>query len=284
MVFGRLQSQWSQRFDVFPHVPLTDLIEVERSEVDNEAAWRWYLSTTVDFTICERETRKPLASVEFDGIGGGLSRNGQYIPSRIPQDDPKRGIKLLQKIRWAERVSYPLVVVSYQEAPVLSNTDHLTILDGVIGAMLARYHERDVLDRVLEDLDLSQRTDAARDDLIMNAVSDAHVLSQLEFNPLYDAAERIKFELSDRARNAEVETSAVMFDPALPDAFEERFDAIARAERIGCRVTVRGCSREPISQLVWIRNVSCSGIPLLTLPQSIAEYLTIREALSVLDG
>ena len=147
-IFERLDTWWSDRFFVAPLLPLTKLFDIASDEVSCEQ-WRFYLNTDVDFTICEKGTLRPIASIEFDGLGGGFSRDGRYIPERTPREDPQRGPKLLLKLRIAEDVDFPFLVVSYPETLVLAGGEYLTILDGIVAQLVGEHYFQDKLDEFL---------------------------------------------------------------------------------------------------------------------------------------
>jgi hypothetical protein len=97
---------------------------------------RFFYSTNVDYTFADLSD-PPLFSVEFDGIGGGYSRNGEYVAVR-ETEDPNRPWKMGFKLRSAQRASYPLLVVSFDEVVTLDAEDELTLLDAIIGQFLAQ--------------------------------------------------------------------------------------------------------------------------------------------------
>src|SRR5262249_8879681 len=97
---------------------------------------RFFYATNVDYTFADLRDR-PLFSVEFDGIGGGYSRDGEYVALR-ETEDPNRPWKMAFKLQAAKKAAYPLIVVSFEEVKGLDDDETLTILDGIIGQFLAR--------------------------------------------------------------------------------------------------------------------------------------------------
>jgi hypothetical protein len=137
-VYESLKTRWEPRFKVYHNLPLANIIELDDS--DALGNWRHYFyKSTIDFTFCNRETDKPILSVEFDGIGGGFSRSGKYQGSK-PTKDRHRGNKLGFKLDIAGKSGYPLIIVSFDEVRPLDTEDSLTILDSIVGQYLA-FHE-----------------------------------------------------------------------------------------------------------------------------------------------
>lgn len=133
-LFRALDSRWSERGTIYPQLPLAKLVELDDNDAHLIRGERdYFYSSNVDFTFC-RDNRA-LLSIEFDGIGGGFSRDGTYIPVR-DTDDPHRELKMGFKLRAAVATDYPLVVVSYDETRAVAPDTSLTILDSIIGNVL----------------------------------------------------------------------------------------------------------------------------------------------------
>ena len=154
------------------------------------------MSTNVDYTFCTSGGR-PLFSVEFDGLGGGFSRVGVYIPHR-PTHDGTRKWKLDTKLRFAAAVRYPLMVISFEEVESFDD-ESITILDGIIGQFLAKQKLNDYIEidsEVWAEYEgLGEYGEWARNELIQDAVTDAEVQSKLENDPLARRAAHEAHEL-----------------------------------------------------------------------------------------
>lgn len=98
-LFTALQSTWSEHFNLWPSLPFLNVIDVEGHEVI-AGEWQQLLKTSVDVTLCTKDDDKPVVSLEFDGMGHGFSRNGEYIQLH-PSADPHRKLKFDLKLRIA---------------------------------------------------------------------------------------------------------------------------------------------------------------------------------------
>src|SRR6266478_3223393 len=105
-VFRSLSSRWSPKLALYPSIPFPKIIEVSNEEL-KPSERDFFYKTNIDYTFCVRGGR-PILSIEFDGIGGGYSKNEVYVPVRTTVD-PYRKLKLDFKLRLARKVNYPFV-------------------------------------------------------------------------------------------------------------------------------------------------------------------------------
>ena len=86
-IFESIQTKWSSKLNLYAHLPLCNIIKIDPEETTTKER-DYYFKTEVDYTLCEQPNDNPMLSIEFDGIGGGYSRNGEYIQKR-QTPDPK---------------------------------------------------------------------------------------------------------------------------------------------------------------------------------------------------
>ncbi|MBI3933243.1 MAG: DUF2726 domain-containing protein [Acidobacteria bacterium] len=136
--FLALRSSWKDEVDVFPQMSVKAVIGFDRLQaIEDENEKNYLLQTEFDYVICWKNKGFPLLVVEFDGIGGGFSRGIRYETRVLPINDRNRHKKLEAKLRNCGQAGIPVVVVSFDEARRIDATSHLTILDGIIGEILA---------------------------------------------------------------------------------------------------------------------------------------------------
>lgn len=145
ILFKRLKTYWSKYVDVFPQIPVKTIIGYEEilKYSKNPKERDYLLKTSFDFAICELETGIPLLLVEFDGLSGGFSQDGNFYMKSIPKNDKHRKLKMDAKLKLCSEYRVPMIVISYDESNVLRESgDLLSILDVIIGdAMEKRHHE-----------------------------------------------------------------------------------------------------------------------------------------------
>lgn len=145
-IFKRLKTIWSRYVDVFPQIPVRSVVEYNELEnFDNNPKVKDYLlKTSFDFVVCELDTGIPILIIEFDGLSGGFSREGVFYIKNEPKHDKYRKLKMDAKLRLCSQFYIPMVVLSYEECNLLTDSnDWITILDAIIGdAIEKNYHQK----------------------------------------------------------------------------------------------------------------------------------------------
>lgn len=151
-LFNRLKTSWNRYVDVFPQVPVRGVAEYEsiKNFEGNPELSEFLLKTSFDFVVCELNTGIPILVVEFDGLSGGFSCDGQFHISTPPKNDKHRKLKMDAKLRFCSAFQIPMVAISYPESELLTESeDWISILDVIIGdALEKRNHEKNYSDYV----------------------------------------------------------------------------------------------------------------------------------------
>jgi hypothetical protein len=263
-LYRTLSFAWPQRISLYHNLPFLNVIDVSGARID-EVERNFLYKTSLDFTACDRETDRPILSVEFDGLGHGYSRDGGYdglIPS---QRDPYRSEKFNLKLRLARELCYPLFIVSYDEVAPLSNTTRETVTHSIIGRTVAHLQMDDVVQERYAQMKQSLDTlpESVRDEALGDLVTDTDFELSLDWNPLARAEARLSYE-AHLTGNVRSEMHEYLCDPPLPqgdplrnlDVLKARIDAFTQARRLGSRVTVELKTGEPIVREAWVRNIS----------------------------
>ena len=289
-VFKSLESKWSPQFKLLPSLPLSVLFRLEANDV-TKGEEQYFYSTSVDYTLCDSANR-PLLSIEFDGIGGGFSRNGVYIPGRVSVD-PMRKVKLDFKLSCAAKIDYPFFVVSYDEAESLDQDDTLMILDAVIGQVLAR---KEFLRKIKEladeyHIELVEATSLENHELKQEVTEDMLTSCEVESELKMDPVARKGAEYSGLCLGLGVGSYSLSYlsDPALPDfngiedieGLKARIEAMKLTVREGCQIIIEMPNKK-IEKTVWVRNLESYGVSSYSIARNIAEYLGFKKAYSLL--
>ena len=273
-LYQSLCSRWNDRFEVYPNIPFAQIIDLATVDVNNgERAF--LLKTSVDYTVCRRSDGKPLMSIEFDGLGHGFSRDGQYV-QKFPTRDQHRKLKLDLKLRVAITCGFPLVVVSYDEKATLGPDLSLTIVNGLIGRVLAeKWHaatlERDY-ERVrdyIEELPPDERHEAVTDFI------DGHrIESEFRWDPLEQKAVELERQL-DGGVGWRTYSPERLYDPdiqCLGGSPADFVESLRTADRVGCKLTV-GVSAGEFSETVWMRNLFAFNIRCEDIVENVARIV-----------
>lgn len=136
-LIGYLNNCWNDKAIILLHPPVKDIFELDNENISKRE--RQYLdSTHFDFVILSRQELKPLLIIEFDGMEGGYSANGEYIVTSQKLTDRYRKLKFDLKIRICEENNLPIVIISWDEIEGYFENDISTILNGIISSALCR--------------------------------------------------------------------------------------------------------------------------------------------------
>lgn len=287
-LFARLRSQWGTKFDLWPSLPLAQIIDVDSaSHYLQERERTFFLKTNVDYTLCTKNGR-PILSVEFDGLGGGFSRQGEYVQRKVTTD-PYRKLKLDLKLKIAQREKYPFFVVSFEEAKALNEEISLTIVDGIIGQVLAKHELHKSLQTLYEDHkeQIEALPPSSQRDYIQDLVLDAETLAELKWDPIAKLAAIYEHEAFEKGIVRSYRTE-FLNDPELPNGdpftdfsvLEKRIALIKSAVRTGCRI-IADTTKVAIIETVWLRNFEDGSVSPLHIAVNIAELLVFKRALDL---
>ena len=195
-LFQAINSRWGDRFRIYPSLPFASIIDITRLINLSSSEREFLLKTSVDFTLCTRKQARPLLSIDFDGMCHGFSQNGRYLPMQ-PSNDPYRELKLDLKVRKATEVGYPLFVVSYDERVPIGRNTHMTVVDGIIGLILARKQ----LDYNISELERSfaEQADPEQTHMNWDQAQDAVITAEYDARFKWNPITRTQAELNYRA-------------------------------------------------------------------------------------
>lgn len=290
-LFTSLRSQWGARFDLWPSLPLAQIVDVESAKrYLKEKERDFFLKTNIDYTLCTTNGR-PILSVEFDGLGKGFSRRGEYVQQE-PTVDPHRKLKLDLKLRVAQNEKYPFFVVSFEESKLLNENVSLTIIDGIIGQVLAKREFQESLPILYDEHKdrIESLPSSSRHDYIQDLVLDAETLAELKWDPIAELAAKYEHEAFEKGIVKSYRTE-YLNDPELPDGdpftdfsvIEKRIAAMKNAVRVGCRI-IANTPKVAIIETVWLRNFEDNAVSPLHIAVNIAELLTFRRALDLVGN
>jgi hypothetical protein len=168
----------------------------------------------------------------------------------------------------------PFIVISFNELTGISGDDSLTVLDGIIGKVVADNRWEDIVEGRRPELDLRlSALSAAPSRELLNSIyedffTDCEILTENTYNPIAAAANELFNKHAYQGR-------LIAWHKLQPFECEE-----------GSGWTVTGRvpgSSETISKSVALRAFNCKGASATSLAKDIAEYLLykhIDEALS----
>lgn len=147
--YYKLRRQWGDSHAVYHNLPFLNLFTCDNL-VDWQNACTLSLTdldrsrlkkTSIDYVLCDKHDA-PLVAIDFDGLQEGVNIGTSYYPSR--DDSDWRRVVMNLKLRVAHGSLFPYFIVAAEYFRELSSTLRLTIIDGIIGEVLANAaaHER----------------------------------------------------------------------------------------------------------------------------------------------
>jgi hypothetical protein len=286
-LFHSIESLWQARLSVYPQMAFCAVFDIERSDLHLTMRQIEFLrQTSIDYVLCTKEGQ-PLLCIEFDGLGHGFSRNGEYVEIH-PSKDPYRKLKLDLKLKVALFEGIPFFVVSYDEKAPISEEIHMTIVDGIIGQTLAHREFFNIAQKRAENAKgkLAGLPESEAHERIQHFVTGAEVSAELRWDPI---AKRLAELEGDLLRQGfyEGDTYEFIGDPELPDfdwdtldGFEARIKAMKRVKRWGCKYTVRTAFGST-SRTAWVRNFEGGVASPMVIARNTAGLLAYCNALKL---
>ena len=102
--------------------------------------------------LCDREHGAPLICIDFDGIQDGFNAGREYRP-RVQNPSPWRDVITSLKLKVAHGSLFPYFGVGWREFADISPTIRRSIVDGIIGEVLAKQAVSDRFARGLTEAD-----------------------------------------------------------------------------------------------------------------------------------
>lgn len=302
-LYGTLKSRWADKFNLYPSLPFTNIIDIQGADI-KEGEKQYLFKTSVDFTLCGKEADKPIMCIEFDGLGHGFSHEGKYIRVRQTKD-PFREMKFDLKLRLTRKVSYPYIIVSIEEAQPFSEDLELTMVDGLIGRILAKKRFEELLNERKKELarvDLDSFIDFVEtkgmyeahgqqytsNDYIQDRIRYLEVMADSEYNPVSRQAWLLRNQLTklgicegEAGKYVEEPPAPVLRDISDVETLEKRLRVLNDPlTKVGCEVSfkVKGLQKE-VSSKVFIRNFGSDSV---SLAKEIATLLAAKKGSRVM--
>jgi hypothetical protein len=288
-LFTKLQTGWSKKFDLWPSLPYSNIIDIEKTDnFLDEKELGYFYKTDIDYTLCEKRGT-PLLSMEFDGLGKGFNRRGEYV-QRDDSGDPYRLLNLNSKIELAKKASYPFYVISFEESETLDPNTNLSIVDGIIGQVLSK-KEFEKLSRIIYEENretIELLPSYSRNRYIQDLAWDAETIAELKWDPVGKLVAKLMHEITETGI---LQGMMIEFldDREFPDGdpfedktfLEKRIEAFKKPERVGCRIIIN-TPKVAIIETVWLRNIQDDFISPLHMSCNIAQMLAFRKALDLI--
>lgn len=263
-LIGYLNDCWRDKVVVLMHQAVKDVIILDDEELTNNER-RYLENTHFDFVITTQVDLKPLLVIEFDGMEGGYSANGEYVLTKDVLKDSNRKWKFDLKINICEKNNIPIAIIGWNEIEGQFEKEIATVINGIIGKALFEENFNKLFQKNDKDFNnkLQQIKDPEEQQLLVDsfgldcefeAMNSSSIITQ-EINTLYS-------QLCDLG--------------VIRQGFISGFGPVRKGELGGARYTVR-IKEQEMSEEVYIRGVSTLDIDWFNIALEIAELKLLRK-------
>ncbi len=236
--YEKLARSWGKSHEIQSNLPFLNVFSIDDLNLAPEDAER-LKKTSIDFTLCDKNY-SPILSIEFDGLYDGVNIGPAYFPSRDTRGKWRRKIMEL-KIAVAQKSQFPFFVVGSGHFNDLSPELKFTIIDGIVGDVLAHkaFQEKVTSGFAPEEMgyspeDFDGLSDEDRHGIVQDWVTGIEVQSEMDHNPIRRLAAQLSHALNT------VLSSECKYFPELQGepATIERAEEMKAALYVGAFVTV----------------------------------------------
>lgn len=283
--YARLSERWGDRFKLYHNLPFLNVISVSEDEklvdwaahpAEGSLIGTFRISsidknrlkkTSIDYTLCN-EVNSPLICIEFDGLGQGHNLGVKYRNTGVWTTDEgqlhwRRQITEL-KLRVAHGMHFPYIVVGSRQFDDISSRVKITIVDALIGDVLARReaHARlskgpEVGELGLTDEEFEALSPTDQHEFLQDWAIGVEVEADVTNNPVFQELQRLQ-TLTEH-------WSGYTMRPL----GESRLDS----PYIGAEVTLHTQKFGDVRGEAWLPNFQTPFLPLYGLVENLAELI-----------
>ena len=284
--YYKLRRQWGTNYNIYPNLPFLmvfnskdlfdfsnwDLKKMELSNIE----WNRLKKTSIDFTLCDAQDT-PLVCIEFDGLQEGFNIGREYR-TELPSEPWRQEITEL-KLKVAHGSLFPYFVVGSRHFAAFSQDIRLTIVDGIIGEVLAKRaaHERFAKgfspeDAGYEQGDFDNLHQSEQHDIVQDWVLGVEVQAECEHNPVTVKCYDLQRELGIYGHA----TRYVEY-PEAPgiENMKERIKALKDATLVGAECVVKTPDLGDVKRTCWLPNFKTPYFTGLGLMEEMAQLIAL---------
>lgn len=286
--FRAIEHTWGKDYVVYPQIPLSALFTPDPKWRDTS---NFFFKTSVDYVLCSNEGH-PILAIDFDGLGGGFDRDGEYVQVEAASDRFRKR-KFDIKLRFAEQNGFPYHIVSSQEFSYLGAGIELTVADGIIGSVIAKKRFLERAPSFLEEHaeEIERQPNWYKSEFIQDLATGLEVDCDAEHSKIFRKTCEVRDQIHSITGTFSYPHGYLTFEePECPsaewppwknsEAFQRRVEALKKVEVWGCTVTISDTPVGEVSETVRVRNVAHS----LSLVMEIGELMAWSKLLRLLRG
>ena len=209
--FYKLSEVWGADYRIYHNLPFLNIFTVENlfdwSQLQivsvTEVEIGRLKKTSVDYTLCDHDDT-PILCIEFDGLQEGHNVGGNYHPIyRSKQSSPEWRKEITElKLRVARCNLFPFFVVGSEHFRDVSKDTKITIVDGIIGYVLASKAARKKIGQGFKPEEVGYSEEEfvnlpsdLKEDLITNWVHDVEIYAEVDHDPFLPRIDELRTSL-----------------------------------------------------------------------------------------
>jgi hypothetical protein len=282
----KLESQWGDRYNVWHNLPFLNVFTREnlinpdfndlRALIIPDTDWQRLKRTSIDYVLCDKKQDAPLICIDFDGLQNGFNFGREYLAG-VEEPSPWRHQIMTLKLLVAHGSLFPYFVVGSSHFAEISDSVRRSIVDGLIGVVLAKKAFSDRIARgfTAADFGLSEEDWDAMppwelSDLVEEQFVSMEIDADFEHNPIYGDVARLWGELGfPRGSHRFVDCPGAKRSPA--------GRLLEEGPLIGAEHTVHTSDVGSITRTAWLPNFDVPGFAGLGLVEEIAHLMALDE-------
>jgi len=290
--YYKLKRTWGEKYNIYHNLPFLNVLSPKgirdisqgldvRPKGFTQEEFNLLKKTSIDYTICNLKD-EPLFCIEFDGMQQGFNKGTEYISDdRIlhPSNWRKKITEL--KLRVAMSNFFPFIVVGATYFKAISNSTKLTIVDGLIGNLLATMDVKkknrnfSVEQLGLTNDEFQSLSEEEKDYIIKDWMISIEIESQFKNNPLANRR-------ADLERICQGLWSGYSILSLVNPSFEPGDIKDLQSVKLhGLRIVYHTNDLGPISGDAWIPNFNMPYVSGFTILEDIAAICALEKMIEL---
>lgn len=290
--YRKLCRTWGQDYRIYHNLPFlsiftrTDLVDMSDWRNPSpfkltEREFNRLKKTSVDYTLCDKHD-SPILCIEFDGLQQGFNVGAAYYPNEVI---PSLGVWRREitelKLRVALGSGFPFFVVGSKQFDDIHPDAKLTIVDAIIGEVLAWKAAGAEFSRGFDPAEVGYSQEQfdtlpewEQREIIQDWVIGVEVIATMEHNPVARKRAQLEEELGIRSW-----TEKSLTYPSLDTAktVEERAAMLDNAILYGSTITLHTDDFGDVEATAWLPNFKVVGYSGMTLSEEVAGLLAVEK-------
>lgn len=279
--YYKLSRTWGGKFRIYHNLPflnvftpqnLIDLSDWDIQQITlTETEFNQLKKTSIDYTLCDDQDT-PILCIEFDGLQEGFNVGKEYHPedSFGPYISPWRQHIMQLKLKVAYGSLFPYFIVGSVQFEDVTPQTKLTIVDGIIGEVLANRAKHEKFSRGIDfqetpytEQEFNALPPWDQQEVIQDWVLGVEVEADMVNNPITQKRWEMASKLGIRGFRIEFLCNPPMSNNMTP---KQRMHAFNHAVLFGNKLTLQTDDCGEVDATVWLPNfkvMNFSGSDLL---------------------